>query len=250
MAVESYMPYYQPQVDMRSGELVGMEAVARGMDAAGRVVLPEMFETELEKEGGMGDLDLRIFEQVVRRLRDWKEHSPWPYLVTCRLSPGCLASISNVDSLCFILSMNRDVPAELIGMKVELPQGVPCPRPAAVRNIQSLYWSGLRIVTRYRGTEEPSSLFCDLPVYQVVLDKCLVDGIENGEEEKKTVEKACIYYREQGIPCVAEGVETADQAMALVRAGCIYGQGGYYSDPLPAREFEDRYLIRSRGRGG
>ena len=240
MAAENCIPYFQPQVDLRSGELAGMEAVAGRMGAEGRAVLPEM--------SGTGDLDLWVFEQVVRKLRDWKEQAPWPYLVTCRLSPECLASISSVDSLCFILSMNRDIPAELIGMKVELPRGVPS--PAAVRNIQSLYWSGLRLVARYRGTEEPSSLFCDLPVYQVVLDKSLVEGIENGEEEKKAVEKACAYYREQGIPCVAEGVETAGQAMALVQAGCAYGQGGYYCAPLPAGEFEDRYLKRGRRRGG
>ena len=45
--------------------------------------------------------------------------------------------------------------------------------------------------------------------------------------------------------CIAEGVENAQQEEALLKAGCSYGQGFYYAKPLPAAEFERRYLVRN-----
>lgn len=243
MAVESYVPYFQPQVDMRSGKLVGAEALARGIDGRGRLVLPETFEKKLKKEGMTDDLETQILHRVFCQLRDWmKRGFPLP-MVSLRISPETLSGEGSFAALYFLVNTHKDVPADRIGLKVEKKAGANLNlRQNAEGNLRLLSQKGLRLELFHDALEEPDLFFNGLTVHTLKLDKNLVKRAEDGGEGEAALRQICLWCRECGIRCIAEGVETDGQAEALVKAGCFYGQGSCFSGPLSVKKFEKRYL--------
>ena len=73
VSIKRYIPYYQPKVDMRSGSLIGAEAVVRGLGDDGNIIMPGEFIEALEKNGGIRELDFFMMENVMRQLKQWQE---------------------------------------------------------------------------------------------------------------------------------------------------------------------------------
>lgn len=245
-----YVPFFQPQFDLRNGEMVGAEALAGGMDGTGRMILPERIHCQSMQAGAAWNLDFRIFEQILKVLGDWKRKCLISRIqtVSVSFSIGNLTSVDTVAAISSILKLS-DIPSEMIGVKVKMTGGRPYFQQDVCRNVQILYWSGLRMVSHYCGEDEPDINCFDVPIHAVTLDESLVDKVEDGGDGKAAIEKICGYYREHTIPCIAEGVERKEQVEALLQAGCNYGQGSYYSNPLPAQEFEYQYLKRGGWNG-
>lgn len=242
MAVESYMPYFQPQVDMRSGELIGAEALARGIDDKGRVLLPEVFERKLMKEGGRDDLETQILHRVFCQLRDWKKRGFFLPMVSVSISPETLSGAGTFAAVYFLVNTHNDVPADRIGLKVKRARRNPNLRQNVDGNLRLLYQRGLRLELLHNIPEEPDFFFNGLSIHTLKLDKSLTEKAEEGKEGEESIREICQWCREYRIRCIAEGVDTETQAEALMDAGCFYGQGRYFSRPLSVKKFEKRYM--------
>ena len=69
---ERYVPYFQPKVDMRDGSLIGAEALVRGMDQDGKLIMPGRFIESLEQNGKIRELDFFMLESVLKQLAEWR----------------------------------------------------------------------------------------------------------------------------------------------------------------------------------
>ena len=65
--------FFQPQIDIRTGKLVGAEALVRGVDEDGKIILPGKFIEAMEKNGSIRDLDLFVLDQTLAQMDRWRE---------------------------------------------------------------------------------------------------------------------------------------------------------------------------------
>ena len=86
------------------------------------------------------------------------------------------------------------------------------------------------------------AIFANVKFDTVKLDRSLVSGLVNNPINQMLVRDIVQICRSCGTTCIAEGIEQPEQADALQQLGCVYGQGYYYSRPIPAAEFEERFL--------
>lgn len=88
VSIKRYIPYYQPKVDMRSGSLIGAEAVVRSLGDDGNIIMPGEFIEALEKNGGIRELDFFMMENVMRQLKQWQEKGYALLMCFLPLLPG------------------------------------------------------------------------------------------------------------------------------------------------------------------
>ena len=241
-AAGSFIAYFQPKIDMRDGSLVGAEALVRGIDRAGRIVLPDQFIETLEKNGSIRELDLMMLEKVLVQLREWKSRGLPDIKVSVNISRFTLFNPTVLASVLAIQSHYPEIPAEQIELEITETAG----------DIEKATLSS--IVDRFReygigfelddfGSHYANlSIFSNIRFNTIKLDRSLVNELPENEISRMLVENIVRICRSVGMRCVAEGVEKRQQEEALLSAGCIYGQGFYYARPLPPLKFEEQYL--------
>lgn len=250
MPVVTYVPYFQPQVDLRSGELTGVEALAGGVVGQGRKLLPETMWKKAEREGIQDELETQLLHQVFCQLRDWKKRGYSLPVVSVGVSVGTLSAAGPFAAVYYLVNAHKDIPADRISLKIREAGAGQASRQSLDGNLRLLCRKGLRLEMLHSRPEDPEPLFRGIPLHTLKLGAGLAEQAEAGEDGDKVIRDLCQWCRECGIRLVAEGVETAGQAEALIRAGCFYGQGSWTSRPLTVKKFEDRYLKRSGGKGG
>ncbi len=242
--VTKYIPYFQPKIDMRTGDLVGAEALARGIDENGDVVTPDHFIESLEKSGGIRELDLYMLESVFRQMDVWRRKGYPPLNVSVNLSRKTLLGPTALASVLAIQSRYPEVPVNRIELEITETAG----------NIETATMA--EIISRFRGfgiefgLDDFGSRYANISIFSnirfrtIKLDRSLVNDLPSNDISKMMVENIASICRNFNMVCVAEGVENQQQEEALLKAGCTVGQGYYYSKPVPAWKLEERYLRR------
>ena len=233
--------FLQPKVDMSTGALYGAEALVRGIDEDGTVVLPGAFIPQLERSGGIRELDLFVLERVLALLERWREQGLGAVPVSVNLSRVTLLSPTALASVLAIQSRYPAVPPDALELEVTESVGGETGTLQAV--IDQFRQCGLRL-----GLDDFGSKYANLSVFTnvhfdtVKLDRTLIAGLVGNPINHMLVQDIVRICQTCGTACVAEGVETQAQASALMEAGCRYAQGYYYDRPMPAELFEQKYL--------
>ena len=242
VAQKTFIPYFQPKVDMRTGEVVGAEALARRIGDDGSIISPARFIGAMEENGTIRDLDLFMLDMVLRQLSRWQQEGYDPLKVSVNMSRVTLFNPAALASVLAIQSRYPEIPAEQIELEITETAG----------DMETATLSGL--VDDFRrcgigfelddfGTGWANlSMFSNIRFNTVKLDRSLISNLPSNEISSMLVENITQICKNVGMRCIAEGVETKQQADELIQAGCVYGQGFYFAKPLPADEFEKRYF--------
>ena len=227
---------YQPQVDMETSRLVGLEALVRWNHPARGVLLPGEFLPAAERSGLIVMLGNWVLRVACRQARQWLESG-------VVLPPVAV----NVSTLQFKAprELEKEIEAVLAetglspgSLEIEMTETALMGTSSGHENvIERLRGRGLRIAIDDFGTGYSSLLYLRrFPVDRIKIAQEFVKDIGIEPNDTAIVKAAIGLARDLGIGVMAEGVETADQVQLLHEWGCRQAQGFYFAAPMPAEE--------------
>lgn len=248
--LETFTIFLQPKVDMRTGVLVGAEALVRGLDGSGRVIEPARFIEAMERSGAIRDLDLHVLDMSLAAMDEWRRRD-WKLVpVSVNFSRTTLFSASAPGSVLALLSRYPLLPPKLVEIEISENLG-DVENSTLERAMAGFRPFGLRFSLDDFGTRYANlSLFTSVAFDSVKLDRSLIHNLAHNSMNRTLVGDLVRLCEARGMACVAEGVENRAQVEALLAEGCVLGQGFHYGRPMAIEDFERTYLGPDTGQEG
>ncbi|MEM9384873.1 MAG: EAL domain-containing protein [Pseudomonadota bacterium] len=245
IASDEIKAYYQPIVDLETGQPVALEALARWETDEGRVVPPGQFIEVAEQS----DLIVRIGEAVLRQAIDTVcvAREQWPQMrVSVNFSARHFLESDLLDRLDRVL---REAALPPSALTMELTESMLLADQSAVRErFAALRALGVRIALDDFGTGYSSLSYLDRFRFDLLkIDKSFVRGLASRSVRKELAQTIVAVGGIIGIDVVAEGIEEASDEAILKEMRCQYGQGYFYAKPMPREELR-RYLSQQCAR--
>jgi predicted signal transduction protein with EAL and GGDEF domain len=226
-----FVPYYQPIVCLRSGQITGLEVLARWNHPQRGLLAPDEFIAVMEEQHLCAELSMALLRQVVADAmwfpRGWK--------FAFNASPGQLRKLPD-----FIRELNR-MPGDVISpcrIELELTETIMIRDMALARDIiEGMHSIGANVVLDDFGTGFANvSTLRELPFDCIKIDRGFVHDMMLSARAAACVRAMLGLARDLGTSVVAEGVEDEATLGRLRQMDCDFAQGHYYAPPLPARE--------------
>ncbi|WP_296952516.1 EAL domain-containing protein [uncultured Massilia sp.] len=238
-----FVLHYQPQVDLKTGHIVGMEALIRWRHPELGMVPPTRFVSVAEDTGLIVQIGAWVMRAACAQNKAWQDAGLGRLRVAVNLSarqfgaPDLLHSIESVladtglDPACLELELTESLFMSDVTPAVEL-----------LHRMKSL---GVNLSIDDFGTGYSSfSYLSRFPIDVLKIDRSFVNDITHDANDAAIVASIIALAHNLRLSVIAEGVETAEQLDYLRHQGCDEMQGYYFSRPLPAHEFEQ--LLRQR----
>jgi diguanylate cyclase (GGDEF)-like protein len=235
--------YYQPQVEMASGLVVGVEALLRWHHPQRGLIDPEELIRVAEHSGVMRLLTLRVIDDVIAQLAKWRANG-LVLRAAINVSVRDLHTGEIVDRLADRLA-HHEIAAEML--QLEITEGALMADPRRVlTTLQRLHKVGIALSLDDFGTGYSSMQHLRrLPLAEVKIDRSFVLGMVHDSDDEAIVRSIIELAGALGLRVVAEGVEDDRTRRLLVAAGCHVAQGWFYARPMPADELAG-WLARYR----
>ncbi|PWW25154.1 PAS domain S-box-containing protein/diguanylate cyclase (GGDEF)-like protein [Geodermatophilus normandii] len=226
---------YQPQVDLRSGAVTGVEALARWQSATRGLVEPAGFIPVAEATGVIDEIDDWVIAQACAQLRAWDDAGLPPLRVAVNVSPRRLTT---GDLAVGIAAATRDAGVDPGRLEIEVPEAVAA-GPDAAAGIRAVRALGVHVAIDDFGTGASSlSRLQDLPLDRLKIDPSSVALLAAGAAAGSVADAVIALGNSLGLQVVAEGVEQPAQLAALRSLGCDAAQGHLFGSPVPAATVE------------
>ncbi|MDO9385687.1 MAG: EAL domain-containing protein [Thiobacillus sp.] len=235
--------HYQPQISLRDGRIVGVEALVRWQHPELGLIAPADFIPIAEENGQILQIGEWVLRSAVRQMKAWMEAGLAPMVMAVNLSAVQFRHPHLPELVTQILEEEQLAPQHL---ELELTEGVAMEdAPAAIAVIDRLHACGIRLAIDDFGTGYSSlSYLKRFKVYKLKIDQSFVRDIGEDSEDRAIVVAIISLAKGLGLKTIAEGVETEAQLAFLREHGCDEVQGYYFSKPKPADEFEA--FVRTR----
>jgi diguanylate cyclase (GGDEF)-like protein len=226
---------YQPQVDMASGRLTGVEALARWDHPSLGPIGPDTFIPLAEESGLIVELDDWVMRMACRQTRAWVDAGLAPLRVAVNLSGRGFWRARIVERVQEALAVTGVNPAQL---ELEVTESMAVDGVADIRGLfRDLEGLGVRLAIDDFGTGYSAlGRLQGLPFHTLKIDRSFVAGVEDSEDEAPIVAAMIAMAHALKLDVVAEGVETAAQRAFLARHGCDMAQGYLFGRPVEADE--------------
>lgn len=238
--------YYQPEVDLNSGDIIGLEALVRWHHPSRGLLEPKEFISVAETGGLIIELGRWVMRQACRQARVWMDMGIAPEFVAVNLSALQFRTPEELDKDITRALAEHQLPPGML--ELELTETVLM--QTSRRNsdcLQALRDKGIGIAIDDFGTGYSSLDYLrQFPAERIKIAQSFVADIETSHGNRTIVRAALGLARELGLAAVAEGIETHGQLMLLKSWGCREGQGYYFARPLPV---DDATRLLRRGRG-
>ena len=242
---DQFQVYYQPQVSISDGRIIGAEALLRWRHPELGNVSPAEFIPVAEDSGLILPIGEWVMRTAVKQLKRWMDSGHPPMVIAVNLSAVQFRHPSLPDMVTGILN---DAQLDPEYLELELTEGVAMHDPlAAISTMQNLHELGIRMSIDDFGTGYSSLNYLKkFQVYKLKIDQSFVRDISTDQEDKAIVAAIISMSKNLGLQTIAEGVESAEQLAYLREQGCDEAQGYYFSKPLAADQMEQ---ILERGKG-
>lgn len=228
--------YYQPQVSLADGRIVGCEALIRWHHAEQGMIPPGRFIPLAEETGLIGPISDWVLEEALRQCRDWRVAGMPPLRVAVNLSALQFRQRNLYEQVSGLLR-RYDLPPGVLELELTetlLMQGV----ERTLATLHELTVLGVGIAIDDFGTGYSSlSYLKRFPIQKLKIDRSFVGDITTDSNDATMVRTIILMAHSLNLRVVAEGVESAAQADFLRVAGCEMAQGYLYGKPLPAAQF-------------
>ncbi|WP_407898485.1 EAL domain-containing protein [Ferrigenium sp. UT5] len=230
--------YYQPQVAMSDGHILGAEALLRWQHPELGQISPAEFIPIAEDSGQIIAIGEWVLRTAVQQAKTWQERGLPPLVIAVNLSAIQFRQPELPDRITAILD-EAGLPHEYL--ELELTEAVAMDDPqGAVEMMDQLYARDIRMSIDDFGTGYSSlSYLKRFKVYKLKIDQSFVRDITSDTDDKAIVTAIINLGSSLGMQTIAEGVESSGQLAFLRLQGCDEVQGYYFSKPLPAGPFED-----------
>jgi diguanylate cyclase (GGDEF)-like protein/PAS domain S-box-containing protein len=233
-----FVPYYQPQVSLVDGSLIGVEALARRPGRSGELAAPAEFIQLAEETGLIIPLGDLILDQVLTQIRAWSEAGLKVPPVSINVSARQFRQAGFASGLRERLAGTGVNPGALV---VELTESSLLENySAAQQTMCALTELGVHFSIDDFGTGFSSlSYLAELPFHILKIDRSFISTIGKDARRRAITESLILMSRALNLVVVAEGVETEAQARLLQKMGCHAAQGYFYAAALPAAQLVD-----------
>ena len=225
--------YYQPEIEIESGRLVGMEALVRWEHPERGLIAPGQFLSVAEETGLIVPIGRWVLREACRQAKEWqtKYRPDLSLMVSVNLSGKHLQQASLIDEVRDVLHATGLAPRHLI---IEITETVAMAgAETTIEILTKLKSLGVLLAIDDFGTGFSSLAYLKrFPVDLLKIDKSFVDGVAFGGHDTKIVEAIIALGHALGLQVIAEGVETTDQLLELRALGSELGQGFYFGVPM------------------
>lgn len=233
--------YYQPQVDIPSGRIVGAEALVRWQSPIEGLVPPARFITIAEATGLIGEIDDWVLRETCQQGQRWRAAGLPALTLAVNLSAYQFLQGDISQTVAQVL---RDTGYPAAFLELELTESALMQREAqAIQMLDRLKALGVRLAIDDFGTGYSSLAYLKLfPLDVLKIDKRFIDDIPAHRDDMEIVTAIIAMAHSLRLKVLAEGVENKEQLAYLKTQGCDQFQGYLTSRPVPAAEFEKLFL--------
>ncbi len=236
--LNEFVPFYQPIVELKTGRIVGAEALARWISPIDGLISPLDFIPIAEESGLIGDIGKAILQQACQDTAQGISEGKWgeDFNLHVNLSVNQLSQPDFIPTLKQILKETKIEPSRLT---LEITESrIVDNDPVIVHNMQSIRDLGVYIAIDDFGTGYSSLAYLHkLPFNCLKIDRTFVNKLEADTLDTSIVAAIINMTQSMNVSLVAEGVETTSQSDMLIQLGCPLGQGFLYSRPVPYEEW-------------
>jgi diguanylate cyclase (GGDEF)-like protein/PAS domain S-box-containing protein len=229
--------HYQPQLDLRTGQLCGVEALVRWRHPIRGMVPPMDFIPLAEEVGLIGPLGEWIMSKACWQLAQWRMKGLTHIRMSVNLSSRQFKD-SRLAERIYSTMHAVDLPPEMLDLEITESMSMEAPADA-IALMRRLTAQGLSLSIDDFGTGYSSLAYLKLfPISTLKIDRSFVKDIETDKNDADICDVIVQLAHKLGLDVLAEGVETPDQLKFLFSIGCEKVQGYLISKPLPAAEAE------------
>lgn len=241
-----FMLHYQPQIDLRTGQLIGAEALIRWNHPTEGLVRPEQFVGIAEQTGLIVEMGDWVLCEACRQAVAWQQAGLPPMVVAVNVSAVQFRRGDFEQSVLTALEQSGLAPQYL---EIELTESVLLYDMDIMMSLMSrLKNLGVKLAIDDFGAGYSSlSYLKKFKVDRLKIDQSFVRDIARDPEDRAIVSAIVQMARSLHLRSIAEGVETAAQLEFLSEQGCDEAQGYFYSRPIPPEAFE--VFVRAMGTG-
>ncbi|WP_423903108.1 EAL domain-containing protein [Exiguobacterium marinum] len=228
--------HYQPQIQLKSETVIGMEALVRWQHPKLGMISPGEFIPIAEESGSIHRLGEFVLNEACRQNKAWQDAGITPFRVAVNISAIQFAQ----KDLPEVVSRALDASGlEAEYLELELTESVIQSADRAIDTMHELVALGVHLSIDDFGTGYSSLSYLKLfPIDTLKIDQHFTKNIESDEKDAALVKTIIRMAHELDLNVIAEGVETENQVAFLKAESCNQAQGYFYNRPLPAEEIE------------
>ncbi len=230
-----FILFYQPKVNLKTGKIVGIEALIRWTHPKLGSISPVEFIPIAEETGMIVDIGEWVLRTACKQIKLWHEKGlpEMKVSVNASLRQFQLGSFPRlVEETLELIGISPDL------LEIEITESIMQNVNETIPVLKSLRALGVKVSIDDFGTGY-SSLYVlkELPIDIIKIDKSFLDDI-NDYKKRSVVKSILDIGNNLGLEVVAEGIENVKQIDLLLKYHCMVGQGYYFSKPIPADEVE------------
>ncbi|MFL6752745.1 MAG: putative bifunctional diguanylate cyclase/phosphodiesterase [Sphingomicrobium sp.] len=234
-----FLPYFEPQVDLSTGEIVGFEVLARWNHPSSGIIGADVFIPVAEDIGVIGRLSEQVIAEALREAASWD-----PLIkISVNISPSQFADGWLAHRIVRTLTETGFPPDRLV---VEITESSLFADMDLARSmVTSLKNQGVLLALDDFGTGFSSlSSLRSLPFDLIKIDRSFVTNVHDHKENMAIIRAVATLASALSVPVCVEGIESEAVHETVVALGCGIGQGWYFGKPMPAEKA--REMLASR----
>lgn len=225
--------HYQPEVDLRTGELIGLEALLRWSDPELGVIKPSEFIRIAEDVHLAEGIAIYVFNQIIKDKPKIRQHFPG-VVIAFNVAPQAFRDFRLVNAMTEQLEGDED---GLSGLEIEITESdIASGEQNLLKQLQMLVGVGVPVVIDDFGMGYSSlSRLSNFPISRLKIDSNFVASMQSGQQAR-IVEVIINMAAVLKLEVTAEGVENQAQRQRLIELGCYRAQGWLYARAMPLHE--------------
>ena len=241
-----FQVYYQPKVDIRTGQIVGTEALARWI-RNGEVIQPFRFIPIMERNGFIIHLDLYILKRVCEAINEWIEKGYKLVPISVNISRNDISGVGHDPRMLSerIIRIIKEYDIDPKYIIIEVTETTEASEQKDLYDfIRNMSEAGIATSIDDFGTGcSTLSVLRDFPVNEIKIDRSFINHEAFSTQDQIIIKSIIQMARQLNLNVITEGVETEEQARFLLELGCNHAQGYLYDKPLEQSAFESRLSV-------
>jgi len=232
---DEFVLHYQPQVEISTGRVVGVEGLVRWLHPQQGLIFPDSFIPIAEEQGLIDLLTARVFQHGLSKIGSFPQNGSGPLTISLNISATSLRDLDFPDRFTNLVRFHKLQPENVI---LEITESVLIRELSRSLDILTrLRMKGVKLSIDDFGTGySMMQQLKNVPATELKIDKSIIQNFGNNSD-RVIAQKSIELGHELGMTVVAEGVETQAQLDFLTRQGCDIAQGYLFTKPISSEAF-------------
>jgi diguanylate cyclase (GGDEF)-like protein len=234
---DEFVIYYQPQINLRTNELIGLEALVRWKHPVEGIIMPNDFIARTEETRLIISLGALIFKKALEQLKQWQEKGFFNGILAINISSVQIEEENFAEK---IEAIRQEVGVNALNIELEVTESCLMHNPTQVsKTLQKLENLGYKISIDDFGTGYSSlSYLKQLPLHKLKIDRSFIKDLPQDKDDQAISKAIIALGKTLDLEVLAEGVETQEQKAFLIENKCDSMQGYLFAKPMSSEDLE------------